>query len=97
MSDTNQNIDIDYVAKLSRIELTDAEKKMYSSQLNDIIEYFKKIDAVNVDGVEPLAHAFPSFNVWDEDEVEPGLTAEESLANAPAKRDNQIIVPKVVE
>ena len=97
MSDSEQEIDIDYVAKLSRIELSSEEKELFSAQLGDVIEYFKKIDAVDVEGVEPMAHAFPHYNIWDEDEVIEGMGPEKALENAPAKRENQVIVPKVIE
>ena len=53
----NPNIDIDYVAKLARIELTPAEQETYSRQLGQILEYFQKLSEIDVSGVEPSAHA----------------------------------------
>ena len=96
MSDSPE-LDVDYVANLARIELTDAEKEKFSSQLGDVLKYFEKLHAVNIEGVEPTAHAFPRHNVWDQDEPCPGFSAEEALANAPEKRQDQVVVPKVVE
>ena len=96
MSETPQ-LDVDYVANLARIELTDEEKGKFRSQFGDILKYFDKLNQVDVEGVEPTAHAFPRHNVWDEDEVRSGFTAEEALSNAPAKRHNQIVVPRVIE
>ena len=90
-------MDIDYVAALARLDLTAEEKQKFSAQLSDILGYFQKIKDVDVTGVEPMAHAFPVHNVWDEDEEGPCLSVEAALSNAPAKRDNQIVVPKVVE
>ncbi|MFW6217574.1 MAG: Asp-tRNA(Asn)/Glu-tRNA(Gln) amidotransferase subunit GatC [Verrucomicrobiota bacterium] len=97
MSET-PHIDIDYVANLARIELSDEEKSKLGSQLEDILGYFDKINQVNVDGVEPMAHAHPVFNVWREGD-EPGETypPETLMRMAPEFRDNQIVVPKVVE
>ena len=96
MSDSPQ-LDVDYVANLARIELTEEEKKKFSSQLGDVLKYFEKLNAVDVDGVEPMAHAFPRQNVWDEDRPRTGFSAEEALLNAPEKRQDQVVVPKVIE
>ena len=90
-------INIEYVADLARIKLTDKEKKTYQSQLTDVLDYFEKLDRVSVDGVEPIAHAFPIFNVWQEDSPEKPFTPEEAIMNAPKKRSQQIVVPKVVD
>jgi aspartyl-tRNA(Asn)/glutamyl-tRNA(Gln) amidotransferase subunit C len=91
------SMDIDYVANLARLALSAEEKTRFAAQLGDILAYFEKLNAVDVSGVEPMAHAFPVFNVLDEDVARPGLTVAEALRNAPAVRDNQIVVPKVVE
>ncbi len=96
MADT-QNIDIDYVADLARIALTDDEKDLFSKQLGDILGYIEKLKSADVSTVEPMAHAFPVCNVWDEDEPVEGLSVDEALMNAPVMRDNMFVVPKVVE
>jgi aspartyl-tRNA(Asn)/glutamyl-tRNA(Gln) amidotransferase subunit C len=96
-SDDTTEIDIEYVAKLARIHLSDEEKATYAQQLKEVLVNFNKIRDINVDGVEPTAHAFPVFNVWETDRAEPGFTPEEALRNAPENRDNQIVVPKVIE
>jgi aspartyl-tRNA(Asn)/glutamyl-tRNA(Gln) amidotransferase subunit C len=93
----NAPMDVDYVAKLARIELTDEEKSTYQRQLGDVLTYFQKLQELNVDGVEPTAHAFPRYNVWDEDEAKPGLSSVEALKNAPQSRQDQVVVPKVIE
>lgn len=91
------SIDMDYLAQLSRIELSEQEKACFGAQLAQVLDYFHKIDAVDVEGVEPMAHAFPLENVWDEDIPCSGLTPKEALSNAPAQREGQLIVPRVVE
>ena len=96
MSDTAK-IDIEYVTNLARIQLSEEEKKAFSEQLGDVLEYFEKLNAVDVSDVEPMAHAFDHYNVWREDEVGEAFTSEEALKNAPAQRQDQVIVPKVVE
>jgi len=97
MSETPE-IDIDYVAKLARIELSGPEKDKLGAQLKDILGYFEKLNAVNVDSIEPMAHAHPVHNAWREGD-KPGETyAPEILKNmAPEHRENQVVVPKVVE
>lgn len=93
----SEKIDIDYVARLARIDLTDEEKQTFTAQLEDILAYVEKLNSVDVSGVEPMAHAFPLENVLDEDVPHDPLPVEDALRNAPAQRDNQVVVPKVVE
>jgi aspartyl-tRNA(Asn)/glutamyl-tRNA(Gln) amidotransferase subunit C len=97
MSET-PHIDIDYVAKLARLDMSADEKAKLGSQLDDILGYFEKLNAVDVDGVEPMAHAHRVANVWREGD-EPGQTysPEVLIQMAPEQRDNQVVVPKVVE
>ena len=90
-------LDIDYVANLARLALTPAEKEKFARQLGDVLHYVEKLGAVDVSGVEPMAHAAPVFNVWQADVARPGLAVEDALRNAPARRDQRIAVPKVVE
>ncbi len=90
-------INIDYVAKLARIELTSEEKEKYSQQLGQILGYFQKLSEIDVSDVEPSAHAHAIYNVWREDVEGTPMNVDDALMNAPAKRDNQIVVPKVVD
>ena len=94
---SDSDINIDYVANLARLALTDEEKARFTRQLGDILHYVEKLKGVDVSGVEPMAHASPVFNVWQEDVARPGLSVEAALRNAPAQRQNMIVVPKVVE
>ena len=93
MSDFN----IDYVAKLARIDLSPEEKSRLGPQLEAILGYVAKLKEVPVDGVEPTAHAFPLVNVTRPDVVTESLSNEEALGNAPAKAGGLFIVPKIVE
>ncbi len=90
-------IDIDYVAKLARIELTDDEKTTYSRQLGQILEYFERLSKIDVSGVEPSAHAHAIYNVMRDDVETPAMSVSDALMNAPASRENQVCVPKVVD
>lgn len=93
----HEAINIDHLAMLSRLALTPEEKAKFSTQLGDIIGYIEKLKEVNVDGVEPTAHATPIFNVLQADIPRPGLTVEDALRNAPQQRENMVVVPRVVE
>jgi len=90
-------LNIEYVANLARLALTDDEKRRFAQQLGDILHYVDKLKQVDVAGVEPMAHASPVFNVWQADVARPGLPVEGALRNAPEQRDHLLVVPKVVE
>ncbi len=96
MADT-PDLDIDRVAQLARIALTPEEKTAYAAQLAEVLQHVEQLKQVDVSNVEPTAHAFAVENVWADDVAEPGLTVEDALRNAPAQRQNMIVVPKVVE
>ncbi len=94
---SSSSIDIDYVANLARLALTPQEKEVFSRQLGDVLRYVEKLGEVDVSQVEPTAHASPVYNVWADDVPQPALPVDAALRNAPAKRDNMIVVPVVVE
>lgn len=91
------DLNIDYVARLARIELTPDEQRAFAAQLGGILHYLDKIKQADVAGVEPSAHPMPVHNVWRGDVAQPGLTVEQALQNAPRKRDDQFVVPRVVD
>lgn len=92
------HIDIDYVAKLARLDLSEDEKTRLSAQLDNILGYFDMLNAVNVEDVEPMAHAHRVCNIWREGDIPgPTYSSEVLVQMAPESRDNQVIVPKVVE
>lgn len=90
-------MNIDKLAHLARLELTPEEKRTFAGQLDSILVYFEQLKAVNVDGVKPSAHAFEVFADLRDDTPGPVLDAADWRRNAPACRDNQILVPKVVD
>ena len=94
---TTSDLDVGYVAKLARLDLSETETELFQKQLGDVLTYAEKLRNVDVSGVEPAAHAVPMFNVFREDEPRDWFTAEEALANAPRQADNLFIVTKVVE
>jgi aspartyl-tRNA(Asn)/glutamyl-tRNA(Gln) amidotransferase subunit C len=93
----SSEIDVAYVANLARIDLTDAEKSQFQTQLTDILHYVHLLDELDVDGIEPTAHATPLFNVMRKDEVGQSLNREDVIANAPKAQNNEFVVPKIID
>ena len=85
-----------HVAKLARLALSDEQQRKFTPQLESILEYVAKIDEVDVAGVEPMAHVLPLRNVLREDVVEPALSVEQVLQNAPESDGPFFKVPKVI-
>lgn len=85
-----------HVAELARLTLNPEEVDLFTRQLNDILNYVEKLQEVETAGVPPLAHPVPIFNVFREDEVAPGLSREEGLANAPAPEEGTFSVPRII-
>jgi aspartyl-tRNA(Asn)/glutamyl-tRNA(Gln) amidotransferase subunit C len=90
-------IDIEHVARLARLSLTDEEKTRLSEQLPLILEHAAKVSEVAADDVSPTAYAIPRSNVYRDDEPEPSLPQSEALANAPEREDGRFKVPRIVE
>ena len=91
------DLNIDHVATLARLALTADEKATFAQQLGDVLHHIEQLKQVDVSGVEPMAHAAPVYNVWDDDVARSGLPVELALKNAPVQRDHMVVVPKVVE
>ncbi len=85
------------MAELARMAVDDYELDGFAAQLSRILEAMEKLRTLDTEGVEPTAHVLPLRNVWREDEVRPGLSLEEALANAPEREGNCFKVPKVVD
>jgi len=90
-------IDIEHVARLARLDLTDEEKERLKAQLGLILEHAAKVGEVAAADVPPTAQAIPRVNVLRPDEPKPSLSAAEALANAPAAVDERFLVPRIVE
>ena len=91
------DLDVAYVARLARINLTEEEASAFQKQLDDVLKYVEKLHQADVSHVEAAAHALPIFNVFREDAPRDWFTAEQALSNAPRKANGLFIVPKVVE
>lgn len=94
---SESSLDVRHLAHLARLKLSEEETASFESQLGQILDYVKSLEALNVDGVEPTAHASPVFNVFREDVERPSFEVAEALSNAPRKANDLFIVTKVVE
>lgn len=90
-------IDVRYVARLARLDLTDEEARVFQAQLSQVLSYVRQINRLDLSGIEPTSHARPMVNVFRRDTVRPGLAHDEVLQNAPASANGQFTVPKIVE
>ena len=89
--------EVEHIATLSRLELSDAERERAATELSQIIGYFESLSELDTENVEPTMHALPVENVLREDVIAPGLSREAALRNAPESADGMFQVPRVVE
>jgi aspartyl-tRNA(Asn)/glutamyl-tRNA(Gln) amidotransferase subunit C len=89
--------EVEYVAHLARLEISDKEQEKLTAQLNDILLYIDKLNELDTTGVEPMSHAIAVTNAFREDKIVDSLGTEKSLANAPDARGEFFRVPKVIE
>jgi len=89
--------EVEYVANLARLEVTDKEKEKFTAQLNDILLYIDKLNELDTKGVEPMSHAIAITNAFREDKILDSIGTENSLANAPDTRGEFFRVPKVID
>ena len=85
------------VAKLSRLDLTDAEVEEFTGQLSAILDYVAKMNELDTTDVEPLAHCLPISNVFRADCIKESLGTEKTLANAPQRDGEFFKVPKILD
>jgi len=88
---------VDHVARLARLDLSDAERDRMQAELTNILEHAERIQALDLDGVEPTSHAVPITNAMRPDEVKASLTQVDALANAPEAEDGRFRVPRIIE
>lgn len=97
MSKTIDPEQVRKVAMLARLDLTDAEIERYAQQLSQIVSYVKKMDELDTEGVEPLAHCLGISNRFGQDKPQPSLGTEKALSNAPEQDGTFFIVPRILE
>jgi len=91
------DIDVDHVARLARLALSDAEKTRMRTELAAILRYIDKLRELSVEGVEPTSHAVPLVNVMREDQPRPCLSRDAMMANAPDPVGDLFRVPRIIE
>jgi aspartyl-tRNA(Asn)/glutamyl-tRNA(Gln) amidotransferase subunit C len=89
--------EVAHVARLARLEFTEAEAEIFTAQLNHILLYMEMLNRVDTTGVAPMTHAIAQQNAFREDQVKPSLSRNDTLANAPDVRGDFFRVPKVIE
>ena len=90
-------IDIDHVARLARLALTDDERVLFRDQLGVILAHAEKVGEVAAEDVPPTSHPVPRVNVLRPDEPRPSLSRESALASAPDVESDRFKVPRIVE
>ncbi len=91
------HMDVSYIAHLARIQITETEAKLFQGQLDQVLTYVEQLGELDVSKVEPTAHAMALVNVLRDDTPRASLDHDAIIANAPAARNGQILVPKILE
>jgi aspartyl-tRNA(Asn)/glutamyl-tRNA(Gln) amidotransferase subunit C len=89
--------DVEHVARLARLRLSDAELERMRAELDAILGYIDKLAALDTEGVPPTSQAVPLTNVMREDEVRPSFPLDAMLANAPDRVGDLFRVPRIIE
>jgi aspartyl-tRNA(Asn)/glutamyl-tRNA(Gln) amidotransferase subunit C len=89
--------DVEHVARLARLELSEADKERMRQELDSILSYIDKLRALDTEGVEPTSHAVPMTNVMRDDMPRPSLPQDDMLANAPERSGEFFRVPRIIE
>ena len=89
-------MDIEHIAKLARLKLTDAEKEKFSNQMGTIIGYIEKLSELDTKNVEPTAHVLGLNNVFREDVATKSLTDQAPIKDSPAHSKGHYEVPKII-
>ncbi|MCX7721035.1 MAG: Asp-tRNA(Asn)/Glu-tRNA(Gln) amidotransferase subunit GatC [Dictyoglomus thermophilum] len=84
-------------AHLARLHLTPEEEELFAKQLQNILDYFKKLQELDTSNVEPMAHVLPLYNIWREDEVRESISQKEALKNAPEIEDLGFKIPRIMK
>ncbi len=89
--------EVERVAKLARLEITEDEKEAFSRQLSSILTYIEQLKGIETTGIEPTATVLDQTNVFRDDVVRPSLSVERALANAPEADEGYLRVPKILD
>jgi aspartyl-tRNA(Asn)/glutamyl-tRNA(Gln) amidotransferase subunit C len=96
MADRITRADVEHVAQLARLALSEEEIVSLSAELGKILDYAAQVSALDTHDVPPTAHPLPLVNVFRPDVARPGLSRDEVLAAAPDVQDNRFRVPRIL-
>ena len=88
--------DVKYIANLARLNFEEKELESFTSQFNEILSFFEKLNELDTENIEPLSHPNPNQNVFRDDKPKSSSSQEEALKNAPDRSDEFFKVPKVI-
>ena len=89
--------EVEKVAKLARLAITDSEREAFAKQLGQILTYVEKLKQYDTTGIEPTATVLGQTNVFREDTVRSSLPVDKALANAPERESDGFCVPKIID
>jgi aspartyl-tRNA(Asn)/glutamyl-tRNA(Gln) amidotransferase subunit C len=90
-------MDIEHVALLARLKLTESEKELFSRQVGSVIEYIDQLNELDTTDVEPTAHILSIKNILREDKLSVSIPKDKAMLNAPDKDGSFYRVPKIIE
>jgi aspartyl-tRNA(Asn)/glutamyl-tRNA(Gln) amidotransferase subunit C len=93
----HHTIDVPYLARLARLEVTPEEVEIFEGQLGRILDHVEQMNKLDITGIEPTAHAITVFDVIREDGVTESLPKAAILENAPRSANGLFVVPKVLD
>lgn len=88
--------EVEKIAQLAKLKFSEKELDDFTPQMNEVLNYMKKLNELNTENIQPLSHPVEQNNVFREDELKTSITTEEALINAPAKDGQHFTVPKVI-
>jgi aspartyl-tRNA(Asn)/glutamyl-tRNA(Gln) amidotransferase subunit C len=89
--------EIEHIAMLARLSLTEEEKELFGAQLSSILDYMEKLNELDTENIEPTSHVLSLSNVMREDAPRDSIPREDALSNAPDRTDKFYRVPKIIE
>lgn len=89
--------EVDHIARLARLKLTEEEMQRFREQLSEILDYAARLQGVNTADIPPTSSVLPPHSVLRPDQAQPGLSRDDLLKNAPQVDDNQFRVPPILE
>lgn len=89
--------EVEKVAKLARLEISEAEKEAFAKQLSQILTHVEKLKQYDTRNIEPTATVLGQVNVFRDDVIRPSLPVDKALANAPEREADGFLVPKIIE